>query len=125
MKVRVPAKVRGRDGNEYYPCALCQDEGEVRERATNMVQIRLRTGGEEKWVSACARHAASVGKAESQYDLMGRPVSGVPEKFAQAKPESQLVSSGSTKQARPYDARVKDKRVLRKKLRNPPREIRD
>ncbi len=109
----------------YYPCALCQDEGEMSERAESMVLIKLRTGGEEEWVSVCAKHAGSVGKPESQYELIGLPVLGVSEKFVQAKRELQLQSAGRKKQTRPYDARMKGKSVLRKKLRNIPRELRD
>ena len=109
----------------YYPCALCQDEGEMSERAESMVLIRLRTGGEEEWVSVCAKHAGSVGKTESQYELVGLPVLGVSEKFVQEKRELQLQSAGRKKQTRPYDPRMKGKSFLRKKLKNPPRELRE
>jgi hypothetical protein len=125
MKTRVPSKVRGRGGSWYYPCALCQDDGEMSERAESMVLIKLRTGGEEEWVSVCAKHAGSVGKADSQYELIGLPVLGVSEEFVQAKRELQLQSAGRKKQTRPYDPRMKGKNVLRKKLRNIPRELRD
>ncbi len=125
MKTRVPSKVAGKGGNGYYPCALCQDDGEMSERAVSMVLIKLRTGGEEEWVSVCAKHAGSVGKAESQYELIGRPVPGVSDEFVQAKRELQLQSAGRNKQARPYDARMKGKNFLRKKIKNPPRELRD
>ena len=95
------------------------------ERAESMVLIRLRTGGEEEWVSVCAKHAGSVGKAESQYELMERPVLGVSEEFVQAKRELQPQSAGRKKQTRPYDARMRGKDFLRKKLKNAPRELRD
>ena len=95
------------------------------ERAESMVLIRLRAGGEEEWVSVCAKHAGSVGKAESQYELVGPPVLGVSDKFVQEKRELELQSAGRKKQTRPYDARMKGKNFARKKLRNIPRELRD
>jgi len=125
VKTRVPSKVKGGGGSLYYPCALCQDEGEMSERAESMVLIRLRAGGEEEWVSVCAKHAGSVGKAESQYELVGPPVLGVSDKFVQEKRELELQSAGRKKQTRPYDARMKGKNFARKKLRNIPRELRD
>jgi hypothetical protein len=125
MKTRVPSKVKRGGGSLYYPCALCQDEGEMSERAESMVLIRLRTGGEEEWASVCPKHASSVGKPESQYELVGLPVLGVSEKFVQEKRELQLQSAGRKKQTRPYDARMRGKNFARKKLRNIPRELRD